>query len=362
VDDGVLGTLTPERLDTVLRPKADAAWHLHELTEGHPLAGFVLFSSAAGTLGAPGQGNYAAANAFLDALARHRAARGLPGVSLAWGLWEERSALTGALDRADLARMGRAGVLPLPTGDALALLDAALALDEPALVPVRLDTAALRAADRDGPLPAPLRHLAGEDRAPAAPRAEAAGTERADDTGGLARRLAGMTAPERERVLLDLVRTHAAAVLGEGVGDDIDPDRGFTDLGFDSLTDLELCRRLERATGLSLPDTVALDHPNANLLAAHLLGLLGPDGATTQVGPALAELDRLEAYLAPFADDGDARTAIALRLKDLVSRWGEGPDTAAPRDLATATDDELFDVLDELRAGDSGTPRDPDRL
>nr|WP_313956518.1 SDR family NAD(P)-dependent oxidoreductase [Streptomyces sp. SAJ15] len=379
VDDGVLEALTPERFDPVLRPKADAAWRLHELTRHLDLSAFVLFSSAAGVIGAPGQANYAAANAFLDALARRRRAQGLPAQSLAWGLWEERSALTAKLGEADLARMARSGVLPLATEEALALFDAGRSLDEPALVPLHLDPARPRsgAGRAAGATPAVLRDLLGTregrpapsrtpgSRAATAPRNGAATGSDTGPAAVLRRRLATLNETESERVLLDLVRTHAAAVLRQLRPADIEPDRGFVDLGFDSLTDLELRDALETATGLSLSATLIFDHPTAAALAGHLRREFAADD-TVEVGPALEELDRLEEFLAPFAGDGDARTAIGLRLRDLLSRWGdEGPgggSETAPHDLASATDDELFAVLEGLRGADPGTPANPHGL
>ncbi|WP_146057316.1 KR domain-containing protein, partial [Streptomyces sp. SM12] len=141
LDDGVVTSLTPGRLDRVLRPKVDAALALHEATRGLPLSAFVLFSSAAGVIGNAGQANYAAANAYLDALAERRAAAGLPAQSLAWGLWEQRSEMTGTLDGTGLGRMAHGGVAALSDSQGLALFDAALRLDDALLVPVRLDTA-----------------------------------------------------------------------------------------------------------------------------------------------------------------------------------------------------------------------------
>ncbi|MDA0567694.1 SDR family NAD(P)-dependent oxidoreductase, partial [Streptomonospora sp. S1-112] len=124
LDDATLTALTREGLDRALAAKVDGAWHLHELTAEADLAAFVLFSSALGVLGAPGQANYAAANAFLDGLAHHRRARGLPATSLAWGLWAERSGLTGRLGAAGTARVRRCGLVPMPTVRALDLFDA----------------------------------------------------------------------------------------------------------------------------------------------------------------------------------------------------------------------------------------------
>ncbi|MBM0280183.1 beta-ketoacyl reductase, partial [Micromonospora tarensis] len=169
VDDGLIETLNPDRLHRVARPKVDAAWHLHELTRDLGLTAFVLFSSTAGVLGSPGQANYAAANAFLDALASHRRAAGLPATALAWGLWAEPSGLTGHLTDADLTRLRRSGLEPLSTTEALTLFDATVGSGDAALVPVRLTPSAFR----DDP-PALLRALA-----PARPRrvAVAARTE-----------------------------------------------------------------------------------------------------------------------------------------------------------------------------------------
>jgi len=265
LDDGVVTALTPERLDTVLRPKLDAALNLHELTRGLNLAAFVLFSSAAGTFGGPGQANYAAANAALDALAQHRRALGLPGQSLAWTLWEQRSALTGRLDDADVRRIARSGMPPLTTDQGLALFDAALTTDRAALVVTRLDTAALRAGAADGTLPPLLRGLV---RVPLRPAAGLA-TEAAE-AGGLGRRLAPLDRAEQLRLLLDLVRRHAADVLGHPSPDTLDAARAFRELGFDSLASVELRNRLNAATGLRLPAGLVFDHPTPSALAEHL--------------------------------------------------------------------------------------------
>ncbi|MFI5979211.1 SDR family NAD(P)-dependent oxidoreductase [Streptomyces sp. NPDC051452] len=351
LDDTPVERLTAEGLDRVLRPKADAARHLHELTRGHDLAAFVLFSSAAGTLGTAGQANYAAANAYLDALAQLRRAEGLPAVSLAWGLWEEASELTGTLDAQDLRRLHRTGVAALPTAEALALLDAGLSAARADLVPVRLATTHLTGPD----VPPLLRSLV---RRPGRRRAGAA-------TGGPspAERLAALPEAERRQALLDLVREHAAVVFGEASPAAIGPNQVFRKLGSDSLTSVELRNRLKEATGLKLSATLVFDHPTPAALADHLHERLAPapsaepgpaDGTTPALRADTAdahELQRLEgefeALLITAADD-EARRRIGDRLRDLLRRHDPHPTEDAPgTDLEQATDDELFAALEE---------------
>ncbi|WP_277351247.1 type I polyketide synthase [Micromonospora sp. HNM0581] len=263
LDDGLLATLTPAQLDSVWRAKAEPAWHLHELTLDRNLDAFVLFSSAAGAIDGAGQGNYAAANVFVDALAAHRHALGLPATSLAWGFWEQRSGMTSHLGDADVARMARSGVLPIDSERGLALLDVAVAAGEPALVPIRLDTAALRAQGQQ--MPALFRGLV---RLPAR-RVAGAGT--APVTGsGLQRQLATLGVDDQRRMLLDLVRTSVAGVLGHDSGVAVEPTRAFKELGFDSLAAVELRNKLNTATGLRLPATLVFDYPNPAVLADHL--------------------------------------------------------------------------------------------
>ncbi|WP_199579565.1 beta-ketoacyl reductase, partial [Streptomyces sp. CRB46] len=266
LDDGVLEHLTPDRLRTVLAPKADAARHLDRLTRGLDLADLVLFSAGAGVFGNAGQANYAAANTYLDALAHRRRAEGLPTTSLSWGLWADASSLTGHLDDTDLARVRRSGVLPLTAADGMALFDAALAEQRPHLVPVRLDTGQLRAWGGD--VPHLLRSLY---RGPARRTAEAGAPT---GTDGLRTRLAGLSADDRLAALRDLVGTCAAAVLGHTDPAHLHAGRAFRDLGFDSLTAVELRNRLNGATGLRLPATLAFDHPTVTELAAFLDGEL----------------------------------------------------------------------------------------
>ncbi|MEQ0565330.1 type I polyketide synthase [Amycolatopsis sp. NEAU-NG30] len=336
LDDGVLASLTPERFATVLRPKADAAWHLHELTEHLDLAAFVLFSSAASTLGNAGQANYAAANAVLDALARHRHARGLPATSLAWGLWEQSSGLLGELTDVDRRRMNRGGFGALATKDALALFDTALGLGEPMLLPMELDVAAMRQRIGSGPVPPLFRGLIRAARRPSA----------APEEGALAARLAEVPAEEQHAVLLDLVRTQVAAVLGHASADAVDPDRGFGDFGFDSLSAVELRNNLAAATGLKLPATLIFDYPDPLVLTGFLLAELGRPEAEA-ADPALTALAQLEAGLAAAEPAEATRMALRTRLEVLLATLY--PQTGEPggERLDTATDEELFALIDQ---------------
>ncbi|QLH24133.1 type I polyketide synthase [Streptomyces sp. Rer75] len=285
VDDGLVSALSPERVDGVMRPKVDAAWNLHELTRELGLSAFVLFSSAAGVLGSAGQGNYAAANVFLDALAAVRRAEGLPATSLAWGMWEQRSGMTGELGQADLARIARSGLAAVSSDEGLALFDAGVAADEALLLPVRLDMAALRALGDEAPTM--LRGLVrGPMRRARAGEGDGLGT-------GLAQRLAGLSPSERTRALTELVRGQVATVLGHGSAGAVEESRAFKDLGFDSLTAVELRNRLNGATGLRLPATLVFDHPTPDALARHLYGELfgAADTAVVPVASAVAADD-----------------------------------------------------------------------
>ena len=234
----MLEALDTERLDRVLAAKADAAWYLHELTAEMGLSSFLMFSSVAGILGNPGQANYAAANSFLDALAAHRQASGLPATSLAWGAWAQEGGMTRNLGGADLARLSRGGLAPIRLGLGLELFDAAWALADPALAPVAFDGAALRTRATGGTLPAVLRELV---HVPA---------RRGPGTGSLARRLAEVPAGEREAVVLMAVRSHAAAVLGHVSVAEVEPDQAFQELGFGSVAAVEMRNRLGADTGL----------------------------------------------------------------------------------------------------------------
>ncbi|MGK4578840.1 SDR family NAD(P)-dependent oxidoreductase [Kitasatospora sp. HPMI-4] len=345
IDDGVVASLTPDRVDTVLRPKVDAALNLHELTASADLAAFVLFSSVAGTFGGAGQGNYAAANAFLDALARQRGASGLPGLSLAWGLWAESSGMTGTLSEADLQRMARGGITPLASAQGLALLDTAATVGRPALAPMGLDVAGLRDHADPAAVPPLLRGLV---RTPARRAVRAAATGAAEGPS-LEQRLAGLGEEDRRGLLLELVRTQVAAVLGHSGPEAVEPERAFKELGFDSLTGVELRNRMNAATGLRLSATLVFDHPTPAALAELLLTETAPVAGE----PLLTELDRLEAAFdtAPMPD-GEARTALAARLQALLGRLsGTGTEPAAPavdtEQLKAASDEELFAFIHE---------------
>ncbi|GAA1933370.1 type I polyketide synthase [Streptantibioticus ferralitis] len=286
LDDGVISSLTPERVDRVLRPKADAAWHLHELTRDLDLSAFVLFSAVAGVLGSAGQANYAAANGYLDALAQYRRAQGRTATSLAWGLWAEASGITGDLTEAELRRMARGGMGALSSAEGMALFDAALRGGQAVLVPARLDLGAVRAAAGTGPVPALFRGLIRT----AGRRTVRSGT--AGSGSPLAQRLRGLSAAERVRTLLDLVRTQVAAVLGHAGPEAVEARRAFKELGFDSLTAVELRNRLNAATALRLPSSLVFDYPNPTALADHLLGeLLGtrPEEAAADTPAVVAD-------------------------------------------------------------------------
>ncbi|WP_193511667.1 type I polyketide synthase, partial [Streptomyces griseoloalbus] len=282
LDDGLVESFTADRLTAVLRPKADAVWHLHRATRDLDLAAFVVFSSFAGTAGAPAQAGYAAANAFLDALAATRRASGLPGLSLGWGPWTPGTGMTGELTEHDLRRLSRSGTPPLTPEDGLALFDTALTLPRAAVLPVRLDLAALRG---QGEVPPLLRGLIRARR-----RTVRTGSEAAL---GLTQRLSRLDAEARTETVTDLVRAQVAAVLGHASAADIDPERAFQDLGFDSLTAVELRNRLAAVTGLRTSATVVFDYPTVSALAAHLLEELtgDADAAAAPAATAAATAD-----------------------------------------------------------------------
>ncbi|MFD8145452.1 SDR family NAD(P)-dependent oxidoreductase, partial [Streptomyces sp. NPDC059708] len=338
--DGVVETLTEDRVAEVLAPKVRGAWHLHELTRHLDLSAFVLFSSVASVLGTAGQAGYAAANGFLNGLAEARRAAGLPATSLCWGFWAERSEMVAGLADTDVARLRGQGVLPLASSDGLALFDLALSLDEPVLVPARLDPAAPGAVS-------PL--LAALGGAPAGP------ADGGPAGPALAQRLASLPEEEARAALLDAVRTQTALVLGHRDTARIGPHAAFKQLGLDSLTALELRNKLSAVTGLKLSATIVFDHPNPAALAQFLLaGLVFDTAAPPSPADSLAqEIERLgarleDAFLRLEAAD---RTTISTLLGELQGRVrsmaGAGSPVAIVDQITSASAGELLALLDK---------------
>ncbi|WP_425288554.1 SDR family NAD(P)-dependent oxidoreductase [Streptomyces melanosporofaciens] len=318
LDDGIVTSMTSERLHTVAAPKIDGALNLHRLTEGMDLALFVLFSSAAGTLGSPGQANYAAANTFLDALATQRRAAGLAGHSLAWGLWEQATTLTAPVK----GTRPQGAIGALSTAEGLALFDRALAGTDPVTVPARR---------------APVAH------GPVRPTAAVAVAE-----PDFVARMGALSPAERKRELLRLVREQAAAVLGFARRDEIDPQRPFLNAGFDSLTAVDLRNRLNTVTGLRLPPATTFDFPSPDALAGKMAEELGKTAGelASETGTEqalLAALDQLEAALAAPSTDTALRTVLADRLTRLQAHSAPARQPAA--ELRTASAGELLDFI-----------------
>ncbi len=330
LDDAVVTSLTPERVDAVLRAKVDAAWNLHELTHDASVSAFVMFSSMAGLVGSSGQANYAAANSFLDGLAVHRRAHGLPAISLGWGLWDQASNMTGGLEAVDFARFARDGIVAISSAEALQLLDTAMAIDEPFLLPAGIDTTALRAKFDAGTLPPMFVDLI---NAPARRQVDDS-LAAAKSKSALLQRLEGLPEDEQHAVLLDLVRSHIATVLGNTSPEAIDPDKAFQELGFDSLTAVEMRNRLKAATGLALSPTLIFDYPNSAALAGYFRQeLIGASTESTpQAAPGEAEIQRVVAsisvkrlrqagildLLLNLANETDGDGAAETREKDIA--------------------------------------------
>ncbi|MFD4245130.1 beta-ketoacyl reductase, partial [Streptomyces sp. NPDC058525] len=339
LDDGVLAAQTPERLAKVFAPKVDAVRHLDELTRDLGLDTFIVFSSASGVFGSAGQGNYAAANAFLDGLMSSRRAAGLPGQSLAWGLWEQATAMTAHLGGADQARASRGGVLAMTAAEGMELLDAAAASGQELLVPVNLDLRTLRTQAAAGAgVPHLMRGLvrAGRQQARAASATD----------GGLAGRLAGLAAAEQEELLLDLVRAQVAVVLGHAGPENVRAEMAFKDTGFDSLTSVELRNRLREATGLKLPATLVFDYPTPLTIARYLRDELGTsDDVLSLLNAKIEDVESLITGLRL-----DQKSSIALRLQGLVARCNgvlEATDASTVAEqLESASADEIFDFID----------------
>jgi NAD(P)-dependent dehydrogenase (short-subunit alcohol dehydrogenase family) len=334
LDDGVIESLDGERLSRVMVPKVDAALNLHALAGQTEL---ILFTSAAAVMGSPGQGNHAAANSFLDALACNRRAHGLPGMSLAWGMWERTTSTSGEPSADDRMRAQRRIISPLTLEQGFQLFDVARDIGEPLLAPMRLDTAALRVRARAGMLPPVLRGLI---RVPAR-RASAA-----RDT--LARRLAQAPEAERDSVVLEFVRGHVAGVLGHASPEAVDPHRPFKEAGFDSLAAVEFRNRLGRASGLKLPSTLVFDRPTP-VAVAELLRLKLSDGSVG-TGTIDEEIDRLERMLVATSGDGGERERIGGRLRSLLAKLADDrvtdEDAVTVEMIESASADELVELIE----------------
>ncbi|WP_263173584.1 beta-ketoacyl reductase [Streptomyces sp. SCSIO ZS0520] len=339
LDDATLTTLTPQQLHPVLANKIDTAHHLHTLTRHHNLAAFVMYSSAAGVLGSAGQANYSAANAYLDALAAHRQAQGLPGTSLAWGLWAEAGGMTAHLGEQDRARMARSAIAPMSNAQALALFDASDRLPHPMQLASLLQLNALPA----DPLWSRLATV----------RPEAVARQQGP---ALSEELARLGETERQQHVLELVRRHMAVILMLDSPGSIESGRGFLDQGLDSLTAVELRNRLAGVTGIRLPATVIFDHPSPAALARYIVGKTesGTSGETAQGVPegadrVLSELDRIEAMLTMIPKEYIAESRIPARLHALLAGMnggGAADDATVEERLGSASTEDLFQFID----------------
>ncbi|QIB43049.1 type I polyketide synthase [Streptomyces aureoverticillatus] len=340
--DATLRNLTPDTVSEVLRPKADAAWNLHELTAGAPLKAFVLFSSVAGLIGNAGQANYAAANVFMDNLAQHRRAQGLPATSLAWGLWGT-DGMAGTLSDADLARWARAGLAPITAERGAQIFDAALTTGEPVLLAAELDLATLRDADKSATAPALLRGLV----RPARRRATVSAARPDAGSSDWARRTAGLPEGERRRKVTDLVRSTVAAVLGLAGPTAVGSGAAFKDLGMDSLTALELRSRLSAVSGVALSATLVFDHPSPGALVDHLLN------EVAEVGGAERAEEQTAAVAPAPQDDPIVIVGMACRYPG---------DTRSPEDLWRLVDSgtDAIGPFPENRGWNVETLYDPD--
>ena len=343
LDDGVIEALTPERMVNVLRPKVDGAIHLHQLTEDLDLTAFIMFSSAAAAIGAAGQSNYAAANAFLDALAARRRSQGHVGISLAWGLWDQATGMGGALSDADRSRLRRMGVGVLTIEQGLDLFDASLARDATLLLAAAFEMGALRAQADIGALPAVFRQLMRTTK-----RRPTGEPERS-----LTANLLATPEAEREGVVLDLTLVHTAAILGYVSHKGIEPRQAFKDLGFDSLSAVELRNRFSAEVGFSLPATLVFDHPTPSAVARYMLRRVSADGADTAVSVDV-ELAALERRLSTIPSNEVTRANVAARLQALLVGLNQGEELAADdEEVHSATADEVFELIDrELRSPD----------
>jgi polyketide synthase 12 len=340
LDDGVFGSLTAERVDAALRPKVDGAWNLHELTRDADLAVFALFSSAAGVLGTAGQGGYNAANTFVDALASWRRAQGLPATSLAWGPWNQASEMSEHVGTTDATRMTRGGISPFSFEEGMAAYDTSRDLDEAVPILINLDPRASRTAD--GGVPSLMRGLVGT-RTQRGVSPAALTTSATEAPLELVKRITRLPAAEREQALAEVVRAEIAVVLGHSSVEDVSVEDTFRELGFDSLTAVELRNRLTATTGIRLQVTTIFDYPTASELASFLVTELAVaseeskltegDEPTPPAAPAGGPVDTIVSLYrgavdAGRADDGMVMLTAAARL---LPRFDNAESAGSPR-------------------------------
>jgi NAD(P)-dependent dehydrogenase (short-subunit alcohol dehydrogenase family) len=337
-DDATIASHTPQHIDRVLRPKVDAAWNLHELTQGTGLTAFILFSSAAGLLGAPGQGNYAAANTFLDALAAYRHATGEPATSIAWGQWEQDSGITSTLSASDRARLRRLGFTPMSSDEGLAAFDGVLALGHPVTAPVKFDRVALHEQAKSGLLPPILSALI-----------QNAG-QHTGNAATLPARLAELVGRERDELLLEFVRLKVAMVLGHVDANSVSPDQAFQDLGFSSLAAIEFRNRVSAEIDLPLPATITFDYPTPIALAQYINSMLIPP-QTTEDDKLLGEFSALTKTILSRPEGDGLRDSFKVLMKSTLQRLDTLEESTAEadtddNDLQAVSDEDLFSVLD----------------
>ncbi|MGC4889646.1 type I polyketide synthase [Micromonospora sp. DT227] len=341
LDDALINDLRIDQIERVLAAKVDVAYHLHELTLDLDLGAFVLFSSFAGSVGSSGVGNYAPSNAFLDALAQHRRGLGLPGTSIAWGAWAGGGMADGPFGEL----LHRHGVPEMPPEAAIAALHQAVDHGEAFLTVADIAWERFSVAftaTRPGPLISDLpdvRRLRTVERT--------TGGEVPDGPESLRDRLAGLPAGDRMAVLLALVRSQVAAVLNYPSGESVDEHRAFRELGFDSVTAVELRNRLGLASGVALPVTLVFDYPTPTTLAEYLYAEVAQDDVVTPTA-LLDDLDRIADGLDVVARDEAARVRATVRLQAMLTRLGQGSggDDDLGRHLGDASDDELFAMVD----------------
>jgi acyl carrier protein len=337
LDDGVLDALTPQRFTGVLAPKADAARHLHELTRDKDLSAFVLFSSLTATVGGAGQANYAAANTYLDALAEHRRAAGLPATSVAWGPWGG----DGMAAHGNVRSAARAmGMSVLDPGRALTALQRALDGGDTTVTVADVDWSVFAPAFTSSRPSALLSALPGAQRAAGAQE----GTGAVD---GFAEKLAGLTGGERDRAVQEMVCGQAASVLGYADASQVEPTTAFRDLGFDSLTSVDLRNRISNAAGVPLPATLIFDYATPAALAQHLVAELA--GTGDSVDSVVSELDRLAARLTGLTAEDLEEGRVTARLRTLVAdldkTLGQSAGAVAGQ-LEDASADDVFAFID----------------